>query len=276
MRFWMHSWRSDKLEIEREFEGQPLDLVVGNGFRARGVERGDIMYVAAYGHGNFHLLARFVVVRVVPNGTGEYRERVEGRGGTPLVLGRMIAPEPLRGLLFGRPGSARPLAFREAGRLDIQALRTFRELPPETAEFFDSVLAATDHADARPELDITEFLELEELSGDALVEGVRVRRNEIRYERSRKARELCVRKWGARCAACGFDFGQAYGELGEGFIEVHHIRPISEGARRTRGDEDLIPLCPNCHRMIHRRYPCLAVAELKKLLKSARKIDSRG
>jgi hypothetical protein len=71
------------------------------------------------------------------------------------------------------------------------------------------------------------------------------------------------------CACCGFDFGTAYGDVGFGFIEVHHTVPVSElpeegGVTRV---EDLVFVCANCHRMLHRRRPWLTLPELKQLLR---------
>jgi 5-methylcytosine-specific restriction protein A len=69
------------------------------------------------------------------------------------------------------------------------------------------------------------------------------------------------------CVACGFDFGKSYGKLGEGYIECHHARPLSSlmAERRSRV-EDVVLVCSNCHRMIHRRRPWLAVSEVRRLL----------
>ena len=53
------------------------------------------------------------------------------------------------------------------------------------------------------------------------------------------------------CQACKFDFEAKYGPLGKGFIEAHHVKPLKEGTRHSRPDE-LMMLCPNCHRMVHR------------------------
>ena len=54
---------------------------------------------------------------------------------------------------------------------------------------------------------------------------------------------------------CGFDFEKTYGEIGKGFIHVHHIVPVSEIGESYRVDyeKDLIPVCPNCHAMLHRK-----------------------
>lgn len=88
------------------------------------------------------------------------------------------------------------------------------------------------------------------------------------YERNPQARQRCIAHYGTSCFACGFNFGQAFGELGEGFIHVHHLRPISEIAEEYEIDfiNDLRPVCPNCHAMIHRRSPPLSIEEIQALL----------
>lgn len=99
-------------------------------------------------------------------------------------------------------------------------------------------------------------------------EGQRVQVLVNRYERDRNAREKCIRHHGVICCVCGFDFGERFGELGRGFIHVHHIVPVSEIGESYEVDpiKHLIPLCPNCHAMIHRRNPPLSVDELKGLM----------
>jgi 5-methylcytosine-specific restriction protein A len=65
-----------------------------------------------------------------------------------------------------------------------------------------------------------------------------------------------------RCEACRFDFEDCYGDLGSGFIECHHVVPLSASGVRTTRLEDLALVCSNCHRMIHRRQPWLTIAQL--------------
>lgn len=69
------------------------------------------------------------------------------------------------------------------------------------------------------------------------------------------------------CGVCDFDFKARYGEVGEGYIEGHHTKPLStlEDGARTMPD-DIALVCANCHRMLHRRRPWLAIDELKSLL----------
>lgn len=89
----------------------------------------------------------------------------------------------------------------------------------------------------------------------------------VRYERNPINRELCLKVFGYKCQVCGFDFEKEYGPIGKHFIEVHHIVPVSEmgGSYRLDPTRDLVPLCSNCHSMIHRRKPPFSVEELKEI-----------
>ena len=90
-----------------------------------------------------------------------------------------------------------------------------------------------------------------------------------RYERDPKNRIEAIRIHGLKCSACGFDFARAYGERGQGYIEIHHIKLVSEAkeAEKVNPLTDLVPVCSNCHRMIHRRKgSLLTVDQLKEIL----------
>jgi 5-methylcytosine-specific restriction endonuclease McrA len=84
-------------------------------------------------------------------------------------------------------------------------------------------------------------------------------------ERDIKARNACIQHYGCICAVCTLDFGEMYGDIGRGFIHVHHRNPLAdaEGERQVNPITDLIPLCPNCHAMVHRRNPPLELEELR-------------
>jgi len=69
------------------------------------------------------------------------------------------------------------------------------------------------------------------------------------------------------CEACGFDSKVKYGERGEGFAECHHTKPVSSLRPNEKTKlSDLIVLCANCHRMVHRRRPWLTLSELRGIL----------
>ena len=87
----------------------------------------------------------------------------------------------------------------------------------------------------------------------------------VRRERDPKLRSDAIALHGLDCMACGFNFEDFYGRAGKDFIEVHHIVPLSDAGRtETNPATDLIVLCANCHRIIHRRKNiCLSLDELK-------------
>ena len=90
-----------------------------------------------------------------------------------------------------------------------------------------------------------------------------------RYERDSKNRKLAIKKNGLNWHACGFNFEQVYGKQGKEFIEVHHIQLLStlNEAVEINPAADLVPLCANCHRMIHwRKDNVLSIDELKEIL----------
>lgn len=90
-----------------------------------------------------------------------------------------------------------------------------------------------------------------------------------RYERDTRNRRAAIQLHGAVCQICGFDFKKTYGSLGENFIEVHHIKPLSEvnGEVHINPETDLVCVCSNCHSMLHRRRDkVLTVEELKRMI----------
>ena len=74
-----------------------------------------------------------------------------------------------------------------------------------------------------------------------------------RYERSAEARKKCIALKGCTCFVCGMDFGKKYGAAGHGFIHIHHMIPLSAIGKAYQIDfqKDLVPVCPNCHAMLH-------------------------
>lgn len=103
---------------------------------------------------------------------------------------------------------------------------------------------------------------------ESYLEGAVIRVSVNAYERNAEARKTCIEHYGCTCAVCGFDFEVAYGEIGRGFIHVHHVKPLSEIGEQYEVDpiQDLRPVCPNCHAMIHTKSPAMTIEELKTLI----------
>ncbi len=118
--------------------------------------------------------------------------------------------------------------------------------------------------------------EPEDKTDDTLVgyeEGRKVKLLSNRYERNPINRCICLQNKGYRCSVCGFDFEEQYGEIGKSFIHVHHIIPVSQMGEGYVVDpiKDLVPVCPNCHAMMHRTDPPMSVKELRDCISQNRK-----
>lgn len=104
-------------------------------------------------------------------------------------------------------------------------------------------------------------------------EGRSIQALGTRYERDPKARAACLDHHGFICSICEVDLQAVYGEIAKGFIHVHHLRELAaeKEARKTDPINDLVPVCPNCHAMLHRKKPAYGVDELREVLKALRR-----
>lgn len=102
-----------------------------------------------------------------------------------------------------------------------------------------------------------------------LPEGAKMRIEVNRYERDRRNRAAALAIHGHKCMACGTDMAELFGSVAEGLIEVHHVVPVSQVGPGYMIDpkSDLVPLCPNCHAVAHRRSPPYSVEELQNMLR---------
>lgn len=107
-------------------------------------------------------------------------------------------------------------------------------------------------------------------------EGERQNKLHKTIERDRKFIDQIKSKYKSidpylHCQICGFSSLEKYGTIGDGCIEAHHIKPLSELTEKTQTkEEDIIFLCPNCHRVIHSHNPILKVSDVKNALKQLR------
>ena len=112
------------------------------------------------------------------------------------------------------------------------------------------------------------------LSGETVrMEGSTTERWVTTYERDKTLRAAAIAHFGTVCMGCGFDFAARYGTLGLGFIEVHHLKPVSSlaGPIQVKVATDLVVLCSNCHSIVHRqRGRPVALQELRQLVNANR------
>lgn len=115
------------------------------------------------------------------------------------------------------------------------------------------------------EIDLTEDDE-EFPEGKANLRSHLIRERNTRLIKSAK-QQYFQKNPDMKCQICGFSFVEVYGEIGKQYLEGHHIKPVSEldDGCKTK-IEDIILICANCHRMIHRKRPWLDINSIQKLI----------
>ncbi len=88
------------------------------------------------------------------------------------------------------------------------------------------------------------------------------------YERNPAARQRCLDHYGYTCCVCLINLQNIYGDLGRNFIHVHHKVPLANIGEEYQVDpiNDLVPVCPNCHAMLHRPKEVLTIEELREII----------
>ena len=299
IRYWTSHWQNRFWRPDVNDEREPVDHSAGSNFRKRGISPGDVAYIISLSSGLLLLGGRMTVGTILDYDAAvrhfgranfwaapEHLIGVDGSG-TPLDLHRALAPAVTKQLRFAFKGGPRAPCFASDTELDNQATRGLRELTAESAALLDRVLAVTD---GRPDPDgtllvvteavvaagpswpsgATAFQMPEEAGlGTAYAEGA-VRQVMVnRYERDDRARDACIAAFGPTCRICGFDFVARYGPVGRGYIHVHHLQPVSKVGAEYICDPvaDLLPVCPNCHAVLHRRNPPYSPSEVRAMLR---------
>ena len=197
-----------------------------------------------------------------------------------------IHPMELRGPKFRNPnGVARKTydiathhpdykgAPTKGGATDIEVLNDFLHHEAEmhqAAQLIRNGMSTGDLIESNEVVNDVDELDTDEVPEGRLLERKHFARERDRGLRAKKIKKHLQTHQTLACSTCGFDFKAAYGSYGEGYIECHHVVPLhASGERNTRLD-DLILICANCHRMIHRRNPWLTPDQLQELIEDAR------
>ncbi len=106
------------------------------------------------------------------------------------------------------------------------------------------------------------------------VEGAKKQITVNSYERNREARNKAIEIHGLNCVVCNINFENIYGEIGIGFIHVHHVIPLHkiDNTYQVNPEEDLVPVCPNCHAMLHRSNNPPTIEQLKDAVRKQKSI----
>lgn len=117
----------------------------------------------------------------------------------------------------------------------------------------------------------------EEIHDSALYpEGAKHQVTVNAYERNPEARRKCIAYYGPTCVVCHFNFDDFYGEEFKDYIHVHHLTPLAEVRNEYVVDpiNELRPVCPNCHAVIHRKTPPYTIEQAIGFVKNLKKIHS--
>ena len=295
-RFWTCHWQFRNWRPDINRVGRPLRWSGSNSFRKRGVSVGDLVYILSLSAGQLYLGGRMVVrgivsrAEVVRLGNNDDLYDTEEwivdpqESGTLLHLHRRLSPELTKQLRFLSSSGPKAPCFISGTELDRQATRGVRELTAESAELLDRIIEVTDQLPRTSQLitvteallraggttpNWTEFQLPDEVPSGAVYSEGSVRTVVVnRYERDPQARLACISAHGGSCCVCGFNFAAVYGPEAQGYIHVHHLRPLSEvgGDYIVDPVADLRPVCPNCHAVLHLRGLCLTIDEVRRLM----------
>jgi 5-methylcytosine-specific restriction protein A len=291
-RHFTHYWSNDtwRYHASTATPGELLDHAAGNLFRTRGIAPDDSVYVVTVRHGALYLLAKMRVAMVCdvdeaaaaletsPELLWNADDHVVADAATPLAFDRQVPEDITTSLLFVGGGEEKPVKFNRRGALDQQTMRGVRELSPASAALLDTLLPplVPISLDARR----SQLAQLRESYAPYVTyhEGAPHQVTVNAYERSVGARAACIAHWGLTCVACGFNFEEFYGEVGRGYIHVHHLQPLAS----RRGDyvldpvNDLVPVCPNCHAMIHRAEDePYTIEEVRAMIREAGEVSAQ-
>lgn len=154
------------------------------------------------------------------------------------------------------------VGMSSGGKLEQQVWADYAGQPDKLAAEAKAIREAVESAN---EAAVSKLPEAGEYVGE---EGGVIMRLHKRYERDRKLVREKLAEAGAagnvQCEVCDFDFEATYGNLGAGYIEVHHLKPVNQlGKNGKTALSDLALLCANCHRMAHRKRIPLSLAEIR-------------
>lgn len=157
------------------------------------------------------------------------------------------------------------VGLRRGGRLEKEVWLQFaedREGLSQLAQAIRTAARSSELASTSPD----EADEVEANEGRILTRMHKVRERNASLV-SRKKRTVLETTGRLECQVCGFDFNRKYGARGEGFAECHHTVPLTElGVHQRTRISDLVIVCANCHRMIHRSRPWLSISELQEMI----------
>ncbi len=289
MNHFTHYWKNPTWEKNREVNSKRalLTHLSGSQFKNRGIEVGDIGYVVTIKKGRLFLCGKLEVgsycslseaakiTGLSPDKLWQAKEHLVASSATEMLWDLEVHITLTKQLEFIQGSTTNKLKFISENLLDRQTLRGIRLLTVNSAKLIDSLLGKLMPILPHEEKYISPSSDNQSEIGEfeSYVEGTQKQKYVTYYERIPENRRQAVKVHGVNCKGCSFNFEKFYGSHGKDFIHIHHINPISEldEPRAINPETDLIPLCPNCHSMIHRlKNKTLSIEELKNIIHTAK------
>jgi hypothetical protein len=275
-------WKPSTVDTQVQ-TGGPQNHAASNQFGR--VAKGDTVWLVTVRDGRLRLVTRIVVEHVTGQAGAalllrcqpadlvwEAEYHIVAAEGTELEILDTDIQHLAPSLRFESVGGHDRLFRTNDGTVNAQQLQTMRVLSSASAELLAGVMPQSAEQGAAADDHREQFKLPEEVpSGSTYTEGSVQQILVNRYERDPEARKKCISHYGTRCSLCGFDFVAVYGEVMAGFIHVHHLNQLSNvGVNEVDPIEDLRPVCPNCHAVLHRREPPYSLDEVRHFLQARR------
>lgn len=264
--------------VEYHYYGGPLDRI---GHRQlHKAEIGDMVWIVTMRGGDLLLVGRLVVGEIIDSSESDavfdsydlwqprWIATAAEDTAEPMQLINLTERSLVLSLRF--ESRADRLRINRKGRLNALSLYHLRRLTDESAVLLNSVWQDGQIGIDLPEqVDIDRDLFLYE-EGQPHKRPRMIRQRSSRLTNEAKARRI-EDSGELRCEVCGVNFGEMYGDIGEGYIEIHHVQPLAEVNEVQFVDVDaVVLLCANCHRMLHRRTPPYSLEDLREAIKHRR------
>ena len=146
---------------------------------------------------------------------------------------------------------------------DMKAIWAAAHSPPRWAGGFNT-------SEPHLHLPLLGFDRISAAQAKSFIEGKMRRREATYFERRPALVREAKRLHGTTCMACAMNFGLTYGNIGEGYIECHHLFEMAENEERASTAEDVVVVCANCQWMLHAGGKLRTISELKKIMKAAK------
>lgn len=225
------------------------------------------------------ILALDLYFRVDPVHTSEQNAEIQELSN---ILNRLpIHPISVHGDIFRNPNgvymklcnflrfdpSYTGAGLTRGGKLEEEIWNEFASDRPKLKAIANSIRGGITAVSAPSDSEQAAIDEYEEFPEGRILTQVHTRRERNPSASRKKKLQTLADNGTLACEVCGFDFNEVFGDLGKGFVECHHLVPLSSLSKSKKTKlADLAIVCANCHRMLHRMRPWPTLDQLRRVL----------